>query len=309
MQLFLELHLGDFTRETAHWEPARVGWYVRLLMAYYRLEGPIGHSDRYACVGARVKADRVHVDAVLAEVFERKGDVWLHVRSEADIAKRSERSEKARESIGKRWERLRRSPVVGEEGNRERRETRERHTNECTNEDTNVLPTKNGRNTPHLTTLPSGNPPKVPLSGIGDRGSGVGELRHGESVVVDGRRWFRWRDQVVDSARDFFEFCFKPGYPKGGSARYSAEARELLAELWDCEGFEPGRLMRGLAAYSAKVSGEDARFTISMAKFVGKRVWEDFPDDTLPSGEVRAPLVVASADDVRAAYEASGVKW
>lgn len=89
---YIELHLGDYLRDTAHLTPQEHGIYLLLLMRYYADEAPIADAQahRYA------RAPRAEVEPILAEFFERDGEVWRHARVEAELAKYAEKREKAK---------------------------------------------------------------------------------------------------------------------------------------------------------------------------------------------------------------------
>ena len=60
--------------------------YTRLLRAYYRREAPIPAGEVYRLVRATSKAQRLAVDTVLAEFFQRQDQAWHNKRADEEIA-------------------------------------------------------------------------------------------------------------------------------------------------------------------------------------------------------------------------------
>ena len=105
---YIELHIGDYLRDTAHLTPKEQGIYFLLLMRYYTNERaiPDEYAHRYAM------APRAEVEPILAEFFERDGEVWRHTRVEAEIEKYRARVEHNRQvgALGGRPKKTRTKP-------------------------------------------------------------------------------------------------------------------------------------------------------------------------------------------------------
>ena len=98
-------HLGDYDGATAHLSWLEDCAYRRLICLYYRNEAPIPADLKQACRLARAtsKQEREAVEQVLGEFFTLADDGWHHDRCDAEVKQYQERSQKARESVSKRW--------------------------------------------------------------------------------------------------------------------------------------------------------------------------------------------------------------
>lgn len=134
---YYEHHLGDYDGATAHLSWLEDCAYRRLICLYYRNEGPIPSDVKQACrlVRAASKQERGAVQQVLSEFFELQGDGWHHKRCDEEVTRFQQKSQKARESVSKRW------------ANRDANDV-PTQSERNTNVDTNVLPTNNEGNTP-----------------------------------------------------------------------------------------------------------------------------------------------------------------
>ena len=102
---YIELHLGDYDKATAHLSACEDGIYGRLLRRYYDTEAPL-IADVKALqrfVRARSREEQQAVETVLGEFFEPTAEGWRHKRCDEEIAKYRAKSQKARESVSKRW--------------------------------------------------------------------------------------------------------------------------------------------------------------------------------------------------------------
>lgn len=103
---YYPFHLGDYAGATRHLSMLEHGAYRLLIDLYYLREGPLPADlaavQRLAC--ARTPEERAAVETVLAEFFTLTPDGWRNKRCDAEIERYQERSEKARESAGKRWQ-------------------------------------------------------------------------------------------------------------------------------------------------------------------------------------------------------------
>lgn len=138
---YYEHHLGDYDGATAHLSWLEDCAYRRMICLYYRNEGPLPADIKRVCrlVRAASKQERDAVQQVLSEFFQLADDGWHHKRCDAEVARYTAKSQKARESVSKRW--------ANREANAQRKDI-ERDTNVSTNVDTNVLPTHCEGNTP-----------------------------------------------------------------------------------------------------------------------------------------------------------------
>lgn len=134
---YFELHVGDYDKATAHLTACEDGIYGRLLRRYYDTEAPLTVDLKalQRFVRARTREEQQAVETILAEFFHCEGDGWHHKRCDAEIQRYQQKSQKARESVSKRWAKRDADAMP---------EACERNTNV----DTNVLPTHNEGNTP-----------------------------------------------------------------------------------------------------------------------------------------------------------------
>lgn len=99
-------HIGDYAKDTAHLSMLEDGAYRRLLDICYATEKPLPSDERaiFRLVRAQTKAEREAVKAVLGDFFKLKDDGWHQKRCDEEIAAATEKSQKARDSAGKRWQ-------------------------------------------------------------------------------------------------------------------------------------------------------------------------------------------------------------
>lgn len=86
---YVELHIGDYDKATAHLTACEDGIYGRLIRWYYDIEEPLP-SDLKAIqrrVRARARDEKAAVETVLDEFFELRDDGWHHKRCDEEIAK------------------------------------------------------------------------------------------------------------------------------------------------------------------------------------------------------------------------------
>lgn len=115
---YYERHIGDYLKDTAHLSLLEHGVYTRLLDVYYTREGAVPAKDVARLVGARSKDEREALAVVLAEFFELRDDGAHHQkRADAEIERFRSKSDKARASINKRWEKARAVEETNNEGN------------------------------------------------------------------------------------------------------------------------------------------------------------------------------------------------
>lgn len=121
---FYQRHLGDYARDAGYLSLVEHGAYTLLLDWYYSNEKPIPRELAFGICKASSRAEKQAVDRVLRSFFQWDSDSgWRHKRVEEEIARLTEKREKARANIKVRWDR------------------------EKSRKDTDVLPTNYERNT------------------------------------------------------------------------------------------------------------------------------------------------------------------
>lgn len=100
---YYERHIGDYLKDTSHLSLLEHGVYTRLLDVYYTREGGIPKVEAARLVQARSKDERAALEVVLQEFFVLTGDLYVQDRSEREIARYKEKSEKAARSANARW--------------------------------------------------------------------------------------------------------------------------------------------------------------------------------------------------------------
>lgn len=102
---YVELHIGDYDKATAHLTACEDGIYGRLLRRYYDTEAPLPlELDRLQrFVRARSRDEKAAVETVLGEFFHRTADGWHHKRCDEEIDRYKAKQEKARASANARW--------------------------------------------------------------------------------------------------------------------------------------------------------------------------------------------------------------
>jgi uncharacterized phage protein (TIGR02220 family) len=99
-------HIGDYAAATEHLTWLEDLAYTRLIRIYYRTEKPIplDKGQVFRLVRAVSKQEREAVESVLCEFFTRQDDGYHQKRCDEELAHMQEKSEKARQSVGKRWQ-------------------------------------------------------------------------------------------------------------------------------------------------------------------------------------------------------------
>lgn len=89
---YVELHIGDYDKATAHLTACEDGIYGRLIRWYYDIEAPLPLDMKVIQrrVRARSRDERTAVETVLDEFFEQADDGWHHKRCDEEIAKYQE---------------------------------------------------------------------------------------------------------------------------------------------------------------------------------------------------------------------------
>lgn len=102
---YIELHIGDFERDTAHLTVCEEGVYGRLLRLYYKNEGPLADDvpALQRLVRARSRDEKAAVPAMLREFFNLVDGAWQQGRCDREIAKYQDKRAKAQRSAKARW--------------------------------------------------------------------------------------------------------------------------------------------------------------------------------------------------------------
>lgn len=88
---YVERHLGDHAKQTAHLTMLELGAYTLLMDRYYSTEAAIPASQVYRVTRCRTPAERAAVDAVLQEFFTLEADQWRSAEAEQNIANAQKR--------------------------------------------------------------------------------------------------------------------------------------------------------------------------------------------------------------------------
>lgn len=102
---YVELHIGDYDKATAHLTACEDGIYGRLMRRYYDTEAPLPLDLKalQRLVRARSREEKEAVQTILDEFFHQQVDGWHHKRCDEEIAKFLEKREKAKRSAEARW--------------------------------------------------------------------------------------------------------------------------------------------------------------------------------------------------------------
>lgn len=102
-------HVGDYIRDTVGLTMLEDGAYTRLLDQYYAREAPLpaDKSVLYRMARAVSRQERAAVDAVLSLFFTLCPDGWRQKRADLELQAQAERSESARQSAKRKWEKER----------------------------------------------------------------------------------------------------------------------------------------------------------------------------------------------------------
>ena len=119
---YYQKNIGDYRRDTMNLSLLEHGVYMTLIDHYTLNEEsiPLDHLDVCWTIGARTDNEKTAVCLILSKFFIKTDEGYKHKRCDEEIEKYHAKSEKAKESINKRW-----------------------------NKDTNVIQTYNEGNTNH----------------------------------------------------------------------------------------------------------------------------------------------------------------
>lgn len=149
-------HIGDWARDTAHLSILESGAYAKLIAVYYRTENPLPSDISQICKlsGCRTPQDRNAVKSVIMEFFTLESDGYHQKRCDEEIAEYRARSDKARQSVRHRWDKL----STGKNNTNVLRSQYERHTNQEPTTRKDLDPTdiiRKGQNGQEVKTLES----------------------------------------------------------------------------------------------------------------------------------------------------------
>lgn len=102
---YIELHIGDYDKDTAHLTACEDGIYGRLLRRYYNTEAalPVNVKAVQRLVRARTREERDAVETMLSEFFTLSDDGWHNGRADREIVRYADKKAKAKRSANARW--------------------------------------------------------------------------------------------------------------------------------------------------------------------------------------------------------------
>lgn len=132
---YYQFHIGDYRRDTAHLTLLEHGIYRQLLDLYYISEKPLDKEVAKRLIGVRNTDEIRTYYELLTEFFEEVDGKYVHKRCDYEIQRLKDKSNKAKDSVNKRWNKIK--------GLKD------------TNVYTNVLPTNNEGNTILISNNPN----------------------------------------------------------------------------------------------------------------------------------------------------------
>ena len=102
---YYQKNIGDYRRDTMNLSLLEHGVYMTLIDHYTLNEEPISldHLDVCWTIGARTDNEKTAVCLILSKFFIKTDEGYRHKRCDEEIAKYHAKSEKAKESVSKRW--------------------------------------------------------------------------------------------------------------------------------------------------------------------------------------------------------------
>ena len=162
---YIQLHIGDYEKDTAHLTATEDGIYGRLLRLYYTVEGAL--ADDVRALQRRVRAhsevEKEAVVTVLGEFFvlDSATSQWRHKRCDEEIGRYNEKKDKARRSAEARWTHARRAA----DGDAPEMRTH-------SDRNANASETHSDRNANASETHSEGNAPQEPITNNHKSGNG-----------------------------------------------------------------------------------------------------------------------------------------
>lgn len=138
-----QFNIGDYRKDTAHLTVLEHGVYRLLLDTYYLTEVPLtsDHKQLARLHCLRTAEEKTALDVVLSDFFELTDDGYRHHGCEKVMARVYEKSEKARESARRKWDRKKTETCERIESKCERTEKEcERNENVCEQHAPDMLP-------------------------------------------------------------------------------------------------------------------------------------------------------------------------
>lgn len=116
----IELHIGDYIRDTQGISLLQHGIYQQLMFWYYSTAHPIpdDNSKIYRRLGAVSKIERASIREVLSRFFDLVEGFWTHKRIEQELAEWESKTALARENAKKRWQKPTHDAKSGNESGR-----------------------------------------------------------------------------------------------------------------------------------------------------------------------------------------------
>lgn len=101
----IQLHIGDYIRDTEDLSLLQHGVYLRLMMVYYSTGKPLPNDMTRLCrrIHATSVEERSAVEHCLGEFFKLEGPGWMHKRIEMELDEWRSKTEKAQQSADARW--------------------------------------------------------------------------------------------------------------------------------------------------------------------------------------------------------------
>lgn len=101
----VQLHIGDYLRDTEELSLLQHGVYLRLMMSYYSSGKPLPNDIPRLCrrIGATNLEERMAVEHILAEFFLLQGPVWMHKRVEDELDHWRTKTVHAQTAADARW--------------------------------------------------------------------------------------------------------------------------------------------------------------------------------------------------------------
>lgn len=107
---WMPLFVGDYLRDTGHLSVSEHGAYLLLIMHYWTAQGLPQEDKKLARIARMTDAEWNDAKETIGEFFEPG---WVHLRVERELRGCAERSDKARDSANRRWEKAKREQSPG----------------------------------------------------------------------------------------------------------------------------------------------------------------------------------------------------
>lgn len=111
--IYIQLHIGDYLRDTEGLTGSQHGFYLLLMCWYYSTGRPLPNDLQriYRRVHAESLDEKQAVEYVLAQFFRLEANVWMHKRIEDELVKWREKTAQAQASANVRWENAKKNNV------------------------------------------------------------------------------------------------------------------------------------------------------------------------------------------------------